>query len=77
MLAFLAPPAGTDEISYTEYLAAALSSKVYRDEARIREAFRRMDVDSTGFLSPENIASIMGDAYSAERVKAMIAEVDW
>jgi Ca2+-binding EF-hand superfamily protein len=69
--------AGTDEISYTEYLAAALSSKVYSDEARIREAFRRMDVDSSGFLSPENVASIMGDSYSKELIKKMIADVDW
>ncbi|KAA0172960.1 hypothetical protein FNF27_05597 [Cafeteria roenbergensis] len=67
----------TAEVSYTEYLAAALSSKVYRDEARLREAFRRLDVDGSGTITAENLASIMGESYSNERIKAMIAEVDW
>jgi len=67
----------SSEISYTEYLAAALSSKVYNDEARVREAFRRLDVDESGVITADNLASIMGESYSAERIRAMIADVDF
>jgi calcium-dependent protein kinase len=68
---------GSDELSYTEFLAAALSSKIYRDENRLREAFRRLDVDGSGSITAENLQSIMGDTYSKERIHAMIKEADW
>lgn len=67
---------GSHFISYSEFLAAALSKKVYMDEARIREAFRRMDVDGTGIITRENLRVILGDDYTPEKADEMIREAD-
>ncbi len=42
-------------MSYTEFLAAALSKQVYTNETRVREAFDRLDHDSKGYITASNL----------------------
>ena len=62
----------SSSISYSEFLAAAVDRKFYVQESHAREAFRRLDVDNTGFISPDNLRVVLGADYSPELVEQMI-----
>ena len=67
---------GQDTISYSEFLAATLSKRYYMREGRIRAAFQKLDVDGSGYITPENLREILGDDFTPERVAEMIREAD-
>lgn len=67
--------AQTGGISYTEFLAASLGRRLLLSRERIRDAFQRMDVDGTGFITRANLKVLLGDEWSAEKVDAMMGEV--
>ena len=68
--------AQTGGISYTEFLAASLGRRLLLSRERIRDAFQRMDVDGTGFITRANLKVLLGDEWSPEKVDAMMGEVD-
>mmetsp|Transcript_29991 Transcript_29991/g.45695 ORF Transcript_29991/g.45695 Transcript_29991/m.45695 type:complete len:545 (+) Transcript_29991:128-1762(+) len=63
-------------IVYTEFIAASLEAKGMIEEDRIAEAFDRMDADSSGFISPEDLARLLGNGYTEQEIKSIIAQVD-
>ena len=63
-------------IVYTEFLAATLGVKGYIEEERIAEAFERLDTDDNGLISKENLARMLGEGYTPERVDQLIKEAD-
>lgn len=67
-------------VSYSEFLAAALSQRFHQDEKRIRDAFERLDVDKSGYVTQENLRQVLGDDMDSvggeSGLKDMIAEVD-
>lgn len=63
-------------ISYTEFLAAALTARGYYTEERIAAAFDRIDVDHSGHISLENLRDVMGERYTAEFIEGMFKEAD-
>lgn len=68
--------AHNESISYTEFLAASLGRRLLLTRDRIRDAFQRMDVDGTGFITRQNLKVLLGDEWTPEKVEAMMAEVD-
>lgn len=42
-------------ISYTEFLAATISRRLWLSRERIMDAFQRLDVEGTGFITRENL----------------------
>jgi Ca2+-binding EF-hand superfamily protein len=66
----------TNTISYTEFLAASLSRRLWLTRERIRDAFQRLDVDGTGYITAENLREVMGDDWSPEKVATMFREAD-
>jgi calcium-dependent protein kinase len=53
---------------YTEFLAATIEAQGVIAEDRIAEAFDRLDSDGTGYISKEDLFSIMGDEYGVEGI---------
>jgi hypothetical protein len=43
--------AHTNHISYTEFLAASLSRRLWHSRERIKDAFQRLDMDGTGYIT--------------------------
>ena len=55
-------------IDYSEFIAAAMQKRVYLDEERLHDAFHRLDVEGTGFLTKEGLTKILGASFTAEEV---------
>jgi len=65
---------GSDEIEYTEYLAAAHHEGEVRSDQAIHAAFRVFDVDCSGKISVEEICRITADAPAD--IAGLLAEND-
>lgn len=66
----------TNHISYTEFLAATISRRLWLSRERIKDAFQRLDVDGTGFITRENLKELLGDDWTPEKAENMMSEVD-
>lgn len=67
---------GTQHISYTEFIAASLRTKLLNQEDMYREAFQKFDVDNSGFITVDNLREVLGDEYNGTPVEEIIAQVD-
>ena len=68
---------GDDEIHYTEFLAAALQTKLVVNEKYIKAAFQKFDVDNTGLISEDDLRRVMGDVYKGEDVGEIFRQADY
>ena len=48
----------TNAISYTEFLAATISRRLWLSRERIKDAFQRLDVDGSGFITKDNLKEL-------------------
>lgn len=64
-------------IDYSEFIAAAMQKRVYLDEERLHDAFHRLDVEGTGFLTKEGLTKILGASFTADEVVEMVQEADF
>ena len=64
----------------TEFIAATLETRGLIEDESILTAFDKLDSDNTGFISKENLCSILGDKCSAQDcdtiIKELMEEVD-
>jgi serine/threonine protein kinase len=67
---------GDHEIHYSEFIAACLCEKIRLKEADMHEIFRRFDVDNTGFISLENLTSVLGSTYNGVGIEEIFKEID-
>ena len=58
-------------IDYSEFIAAAMQKRVYLDEERLHDAFHRLDVEGTGFLTKEGLTKILGASFTADEVSCI------
>jgi len=63
-------------ISYCEFLAAVLEARSNIDEERVADAFDRLDHSDTGYISKEDLASLLGRDKDSEDVQRLIKEAD-
>jgi calcium-dependent protein kinase len=63
-------------VMYTEFIAATLEAQGQVDEERIAEAFERLDIDHSGFISKKNMLEFLGDGATMEDVEDMLKDVD-
>lgn len=66
--------AGEGEISYNEFLAAAVCPSVRMDEANIKQAFKYFDKSNTNYITVEDLCQIVGDESTA---RELIGEADF
>jgi calcium-dependent protein kinase len=65
-----------DEIHYTEFLAAMVSSRIQLHDDLLKATFRRFDTDNQGFITVKNLREVLGESFEGEEVEKMIAEAD-
>ena len=63
-------------LNYTEFIAATLETHGHLEEERIREAFDRLDTDSSGFISRSDLAAFLGENTSDEQITTLLQCVD-
>ena len=59
-------------ISYTEFLAATLSKRMYLNKERLESAFETLDVDNSGVITGDNLRDVLGDDFTQDRVEQML-----
>eukprot|EP00980_Cylindrotheca_fusiformis_P002962 scaffold683_cov124-Cylindrotheca_fusiformis.AAC.31 len=67
---------GTGIVHYSEFLAGSLEAHGSIDEARIADAFDRLDSDDSGFITVENLTEFIGHDISKEYIDSIIDEVN-
>ena len=50
---------GNGEINYSEFLAAALDSKLTLTEEHLWSVFKRFDMDNSGYITEDNMQIFM------------------
>eukprot|EP00401_Gymnodinium_catenatum_P006798 CAMPEP_0117508652 /NCGR_PEP_ID=MMETSP0784-20121206/27061_1 /TAXON_ID=39447 /ORGANISM="" /LENGTH=551 /DNA_ID=CAMNT_0005304217 /DNA_START=23 /DNA_END=1678 /DNA_ORIENTATION=+ len=65
---------GSQEIEFTEWLAAALQEGAYRSDQAISAAFRCFDLDGDGFIDAKELEQVL--AQTADEVAAVLPRFD-
>lgn len=68
--------AHTDEIHYSEFLAAMVSSRIQLHDDLLKATFHRFDTDNTGYITAANLKAVLGDEFEGEEVARMLEEAD-
>jgi len=69
--------ANSDEpIHYSGFLAAMVSTKLDMHDDLLRAAFDRFDTDGTGYISADNLYSVLGEALDLKELSILMEEVD-
>lgn len=64
------------KISYCEFLAAVLDARSNIDEERVADCFDHLDISDTGYISKEDLASLLGQDSNSQEIKRLINEAD-
>jgi len=65
-----------EEIHYSEFLAAMVSTRIAMHDDLLHETFKRFDVDSSGYITLENLQQVLGETFDGEEVKELMKEAD-
>jgi len=66
----------TEEIHYTEFLAAMVSSRVHLHDDLLKATFRRFDVGHTGYIDASDLKMVLGETFEGTEVAALLDEAD-
>jgi calcium-dependent protein kinase len=67
---------GDDEVHYTEFLAAMVSTRVAMHDQLLRSTFRRFDTDNNGCIEKDDLKKVIGDDYEGEDLEKLMEEAD-
>jgi calcium-dependent protein kinase len=67
----------SDEIHYTDFLAAMVSSRIQVHDELLAQTFRRFDTDNTGFITVTNLKEVLGETFEGEETEKMLNEADF
>lgn len=65
------------QIAYTEFVAAMLEKYVHLTEHRIDDAFERIDVTNSGYISVDDLRLVLGKDFTDEKAKEIISQIDF
>lgn len=68
---------GDHEISYSEFLAAAMQWRLLQQESALREVFSRFDADHNGVITAQDLHQVLGDQYTGEEVEHIVEAADF
>lgn len=66
-----------DEIHYSEFLAAMLSTRVDPKSAHVGSAFRNFDKDLSGYITVDNLRDVLGNSVDGARVETLLSQADF
>jgi calcium-dependent protein kinase len=67
----------TDEIHYSDFLAAMVTSRIKMHDELLAQTFRRFDTDNTGYISKDNLKQLLGDTFEGQEIDKLLAEADF
>lgn len=65
-----------EEIHYSNFLAAVMSTRINLHEELLRSAFAKFDTDSSGYITLKNLRQVLGNTYEGEDVADFLKEAD-
>lgn len=65
-----------DEVHYHEFLAAMVASRIHLHDHTLQVAFRRFDVDNSGFITVENLREVLGQTFEGNEVQSLLSELN-
>lgn len=65
-----------EEIHYSDFLAAMVSTRIALHDDLLMAAFKRFDTDSSGYITSDNLREVLGDSYEGEEIEKLLAEAD-
>lgn len=68
---------GSDDLGYSEFLAATIEAHGPIEEGRKAEAFDRLDCDDTGYITISNLVDFVGKDVPVGFIAGVIAEADY
>lgn len=68
--------AQTEEIHYSEFLAAMVSTRIAMHDDLMWDTFQRFDCDKSGFITAENLREVLGESFSGAEVNKLLQEAD-
>jgi len=63
-----------DEIHYTDFLAAMVSSRIKMHDDLLKATFKRFDTDNTGYISKANLKEVLGETFEGEDIEHLMEE---
>lgn len=75
MLFLALDPNHHNEIHYSEFLAAMVSSRIQMHDDLLHATFKHFDADDTGFITKQNLKDVLGESFRPEEVEAMAQDV--
>jgi len=67
----------TDEIHYSDFLAAMVTSRIQVHDEVLAQTFRRFDTDNSGFITSANLKDVLGETFEGEEMDKLMAEADF
>merc|ERR1712039_462544 len=64
------------ELEYSDFLSAALLGRVQVDEHMLTKTFSKFDKDGSGFISQEELQSVLGGSFDRKEIGNIIRHVD-
>lgn len=64
-----------EEIHYSDFLGAMIQSRIQLNDETIWATFRRFDVDGSGYITAQDLKTVLGATLSAADADAMITEM--
>lgn len=65
-----------NEIHYSEFMAAMLSSRIHIHDELLDTTFRNFDKDLSGYITADNLRDSLGKSFEGKRMETLIAEAD-
>jgi Ca2+-binding EF-hand superfamily protein len=65
-----------EEIHYSDFLAAMVSTRIALHDDLLLRAFKRFDVDNSGYITADNLREVLGDSFEGEEIEKLIKEAD-
>jgi len=65
-----------EEIHYSDFLAAMVSTQIAMHDDLLRIAFKKFDTDRSGYITLDNLKQILGETFEGESVEELLSEAD-
>merc|ERR1711862_1093450 len=63
-----------DEIHYSDFLAAMVSTQIALHDGLLYDTFKRFDTDNSGYITVENLKELLGESYDGVNVECLLSE---
>lgn len=66
-----------EEIHYSDFLAAMVQNRIALHDDLLKQAFKRFDVDNSGYITKENMVEVLGETFEGQEVESLMKEADY